>query len=254
MNLAIQPYYASMIGVKFCEFLKRHESMAAGMIELKVYFCAVKTREMLDEAFDVELEQIVGRLKVEACEKLDLNPRITTIIRASEQFGKRMRWTVDPALSFKNNDIQNNDRLFLYLTPGLAKTCPVCLKTNEPVKDVPAFDAVVQRYCCSSCGWHWEVTAPDLPWHRGISVVEDETAYVTVRAPQLGAIRHFRMPTTTRVGNVVHELLKDHTPQQRGGERFELWNSDRLLEPSKSLSEQGIHYSTSLDLRSSNLK
>ena len=215
---------------------------------------------------EVDPNDIVGRVKVEVCEREDIDPRTKCVIRGSTKkdgyvLGSQSKlsgseWRLDPRLSFHENAVAEGDLLVLADSPALTAICPVCLESREPLErpwlDSPFHitDRVEAMYRCDKCDWHWKVTFRS----DGMVTTEDERLFVVVEAPVLNGKTFQRSVTSgARVGAVLESILQQYGVRKADREgldrdRFRLQLKGRTLDNQVRFAKLGIHYSAHLEL------
>jgi hypothetical protein len=201
----------------------------------------------------VDEKDIVGRVKVEICEQWDLDPRLTSVVRDPEQQRQSLKpWRIDQARSFLDNEIAENDRLQLCPSAATSRICPVCLTTNVPTGKPQSFGAFFFHYCCTNCGWHWEVSEKPM---AGILSIQDEMVHVNLDAPDFKVTWQHCVPSCTKAKSILEYFYMNQGVRKaaRSGildmKNFELLFEKKALDLEKPLTDQGIHFYANLTLQ-----
>jgi hypothetical protein len=146
-----------------------------GGADLRVKFAlAIHEEDLASRIVEVDPRRAVGGLKVDVCKDWGIDPRTISVFRVPnrEMYYDRR---IDPTKSFLENRVKENDVLLLSMCNEASRTCPSCLKINQPVKNLghDCFDCYCYSYHCVNCGWRWRVVESEIG-HRVLSIEDEE--------------------------------------------------------------------------------
>jgi hypothetical protein len=215
---------------------------------------------------EVDPEDILGRVKVEVCEREGIDPRTKYVIRGSSKedgyvLGSQSKrpdseWRLDPRLSFKENTVSEGGLLLVADNPALTAICPICHEPQEPLErpwlDSPfhTSDRIEAKYRCDECDWHWKVTCRE----NGMVMTEDERFFLIIGAPALKRNTFQRSLTSgAKIGVVLESVLQQYGIRKADREgldrdRFRLQLKGKTLDNQATFASLGIHYSAHIDL------
>jgi hypothetical protein len=236
-----------------------------GKADLRVNFSGTtKDEQKFQTAVDVDPKDLLGRVKVEVCEREGIDARTKCVIRDRREWDTLQvlgRWQLragirrlDPGLSFEENRISDGSLLMLADNPAIASICPICLGTGQPVEGPlvdPPFDtlhSVDVRYHCEKCNWHWETHFfPD-----GSVTTEEENLWLHIYSRALMHVCNFPVTSRTKVGAVLKQYLQACEQSRKTEppdlERFKLKFEERILDNMKTFADEGIYYSANLHI------
>jgi hypothetical protein len=225
---------------------------------------SVKGDTNFESTVNIDAKDLLGRVKVEVCEREGIDPRTKCVIRDRREWDTLQilgRWQLragirrlDPILSFEENRISDESLLMLADNPAIASICPICLRTGQPVEGPlvdPPFDtlhSVDVRYHCEKCNWHWEAEFGPT----GTVTIREESLYLHIYSRALMFVCSRLVTSHTKVGAIVEDSLQGYARVFKKGlpdrERFTLRFNGSTLDNEKTFGEQGIYYSANLDL------
>jgi len=132
---------------------------------------AIHEEDLASTIVEVDPRRAVGEVKVGVCKDMGIDPRTISVFRVPSResyYDRRINLTK----SFLENRVKENNVLLLSMCNEASRTCPSCLKVNEPVKNL-GHDCYYYWYHCVNCGWRWRVVESD-PIHQVLSIEDEE--------------------------------------------------------------------------------